>query len=127
MAATVFPFPWGGGCRQGADHGVMPPPGTQNATPFGPNPWGRYPHAIPGGRNGIDVSRELAALTSAPISGILISGDTWPATIQAANAAGYPLLHKPVSPANLRAVVTHFAWTMRKGTDAASPDEDTAR
>jgi signal transduction histidine kinase len=82
---------------------------------------------LPGGRNGIEVLRALAALTNAPISGILISGDTRPETIQTAKAAGYPLLHKPVSPAKLRAVVTHFAWTTRKETDPGFRDEDIAR
>ncbi len=82
---------------------------------------------LPGDQNGIDVLSKLTALTSAPISGILISGDTRPETIQAAKAAGYPLLHKPVSPAKLRAVVTHFAWTTRRQTDTGFPDEDIAR
>lgn len=61
------------------------------------------------GVNGIDVLRQLASHTPAPISGILISGDTRPETQRAADAAGYVLLHKPVAPAKLRAVVTSFA------------------
>ena len=58
--------------------------------------------------SGIDLLRQLAALTKAPFSGILISGDTRPETIRAAREAGYPLLHKPVSPAKLRAVLTQL-------------------
>ncbi len=76
--------------------------------------------------SGIDLLRQLAGLTAAPFSGILISGDTRPETIRSARDAGYPLLHKPVSPAKLRAVLTHFAWKMRKMTDAGTRDEDSA-
>ena len=65
-------------------------------------------------QDGIDLLRRLAALTTSPISGILISGDTRPETIEAARLAGYPLLYKPVSPAKLRAVVMHFAASLRK-------------
>jgi CheY-like chemotaxis protein len=72
------------------------------------------------GQNGIELLQRLSALTVAPNSCILISGDTRPETIDAASAAGYPLLHKPVSPAHLRAVVMHFAWKLaqdgRSGT-----------
>ena len=78
-------------------------------------------------RSGIDLLERLAALTTTPISGILISGDTRPETIQLAKASGYPLLHKPVSPSKLRAVVTHFAWKMRRTRDRALRDEDSSR
>jgi signal transduction histidine kinase/CheY-like chemotaxis protein len=77
------------------------------------------------GENGIDVLRRLAALTPARISGILISGDTGPETLSAATAAGYALLHKPVSPAKLRAVVMNFAWKLRD-MGAELRDEDPA-
>ena len=76
--------------------------------------------------SGIDLLQQLATLTTAPFSGILISGDTRPETIRSAKDAGFPLLHKPVSPAKLRAVLTHFAWKMRKMTDAGTRDEDSA-
>ena len=78
-------------------------------------------------RSGIDLLQRLTTLTSAPISGILISGDTRPETIQAAKRAGYPLLHKPVSPARLRAVLTSFAWKMRRTTGSNLRDEDPSR
>ena len=48
--------------------------------------------------NGMDLLGRLSALTTAPFCGILISGDIRPETIWAAKDAGYPLLHKPVSP-----------------------------
>lgn len=75
--------------------------------------------------SGIDLLQQLATLTTAPFSGILISGDTRPETIRAAKEASYPLLHKPVPPARLRAVLTHFAWKMRKTPSPDNRDEDT--
>jgi signal transduction histidine kinase len=81
---------------------------------------------LPGGRSGIELLQELS-LTGMPISGILISGDTRPETMQAAKTAGYPLLHKPVSPAKLRAVVSQFAAKLRPEGKPEFPDEDPAR
>jgi signal transduction histidine kinase/CheY-like chemotaxis protein len=78
-------------------------------------------------QSGIDVLHRLAALTTMSVSGILISGDTRPETIRAAREAGFPLLHKPVSPAKLRAVVTNLAWKMHKKSAADPGDENTAR
>ena len=66
------------------------------------------------GRNGIELLQHLATLPNAVVSSILISGDTRPETLAAAVAAGYPLLHKPMSPAKLRAVVMNFANKVRK-------------
>jgi signal transduction histidine kinase len=79
------------------------------------------------GGNGIDVLQRLSALAVAPISAILVSGDTGPETMHAARAAGYPLLHKPVSPAKLRAVVMQFAWNVRRAAAIETPDEDPPR
>lgn len=79
------------------------------------------------GENGIDLLRQLTALTPARISGILISGDTSPETLAAATQAGYALLHKPVSPGKLRAVVMNFAWKLREKNHGELRDEDPAR
>ena len=77
--------------------------------------------------NGIDLLRKMDNLTTARVSGILISGDTGPKTQMAAIEAGYPLLHKPVAPARLRAVVMNFAWKLRELTASGPHDEDSAR
>jgi signal transduction histidine kinase/CheY-like chemotaxis protein len=76
-------------------------------------------------QNGIEVLRRLTTLHDAALSGILITGDTSPEMMTAAKAAGYPLLHKPASPARLRAVVTQFAWKIRRTTDPGVQHEDT--
>jgi signal transduction histidine kinase len=81
------------------------------------------------GENGIEVLRRLAAQALAPVSAILISGDTGPETMHSARAAGFPLLHKPVSPAKLRAVVMQFAWNVRRAANVEMgiSDEDSDR
>jgi signal transduction histidine kinase len=74
---------------------------------------GRVPDAIlsdyrlRGGRNGIEAINELWAAFGPDIPAALITGDTAPTTIQAINASGLPLLHKPVKPAKLRAFLAH--------------------
>ena len=79
------------------------------------------------GDNGIELLRRMSALTGAPVSAILVSGDTGPQTLAAAADAGYALLHKPVSPAKLRAAVMNLASTLRTLNDSGLHDEDTAR
>jgi DNA-binding NtrC family response regulator len=64
---------------------------------------------LSGEDNGVVLLRRLATITRTSICGILISGDTRAETVQWAKEAGYELLHKPVSPARIRALVMHFA------------------
>ncbi|MCC6192892.1 MAG: response regulator [Burkholderiales bacterium] len=71
---------------------------------------------LPKRESGVDVLRRLAALTDAPFSGIVISGDTRPETIQVVKAAGLTLLHKPLAASKLRALVMQFAWQVRAAT-----------
>jgi len=72
-------------------------------------------------QRGVDFLRRLSTLTTAPVSGILVSGDTGPEPSRAAKELGIPLLQKPVSPAKLRAVVTHFALRLRSAPTGGSP------
>ncbi len=60
-------------------------------------------------RSGMGVLQRLRRLARAPVYGVLVSGDTRPETIQLARDAGFALLHKPVSPARMRAIVMQFA------------------
>jgi hypothetical protein len=46
----------------------------------------------------------------------LVSGDTSPELLRQARATGYHLLHKPVDPMTLRAMVSHV---MREGAARA--------
>lgn len=55
--------------------------------------------------SGIDVLDTLRAELASDIAAALVTGDTDPQVRQMAAARGYPVLHKPVRPARLRALV----------------------
>lgn len=55
--------------------------------------------------SGIDVLDALLAEQGGEIAGALVTGDTDPQVRRLAAARGYPVLHKPVRPARLRALV----------------------
>jgi signal transduction histidine kinase/CheY-like chemotaxis protein len=57
------------------------------------------------GENGLDVIHRLQAEYNEDIPALLVTGDTAPERIREAEASGYPLLHKPLAHARLRAAV----------------------
>ncbi|MES2878910.1 MAG: ATP-binding protein, partial [Pseudomonadota bacterium] len=59
--------------------------------------------------NGIEVIRQVRAAAGQSIPACLMSGDTDPALMQAAQREGLTLLHKPVRPAKLRSLVRRLA------------------
>ncbi|WP_018987801.1 hybrid sensor histidine kinase/response regulator [Aromatoleum toluclasticum] len=58
--------------------------------------------------NGIDVIRSLRAWKGTEIPAVLVTGDTGPETLRQAQEEGLPLLHKPVRPARLRALLNRL-------------------
>ncbi|MBP2298233.1 ATP-binding response regulator [Azospirillum picis] len=60
---------------------------------------------LKGAANGIVAIRQLAMLFDRPVPGMILTGDTDPKRLREARLSGYPLLHKPVAPLALRAVV----------------------
>ncbi len=60
------------------------------------------------GKTGVDVIARLRSEFSAPIPAFLISGDTNPEPLLEARANGYSLLHKPVDPMTLRAILNRM-------------------
>lgn len=58
------------------------------------------------GENGIEAIQRIHAAIGAETPVILVTGDTSPDNIREIQASGYPLLHKPLSHARLRAAVT---------------------
>ena len=62
---------------------------------------------LAGGKTGIDVIEGVRRALSAEIPAFLVSGDTSPELLRHAHASGYHLLHKPVDPMTLRAMVSH--------------------
>jgi signal transduction histidine kinase/DNA-binding NarL/FixJ family response regulator len=67
------------------------------------------------GRTGIEAIARLRGAVGVSIPAFLISGDTAPERLREATASGYYLLHKPVLPITLRALV---AQLMREREDA---------
>lgn len=65
-------------------------------------------YRLGGGCSGVDAIASLREAFGADIPGVLITGDTAPETIQAINASGLPVLHKPLKPAKLRAMLAHL-------------------
>jgi CheY-like chemotaxis protein/two-component sensor histidine kinase len=65
-------------------------------------------YRLPGGQTGIEVIARLHAGFGADIPAFLISGDTAPERLREASASGYHLLHKPVPPMTLRAMVSQY-------------------
>ncbi len=60
------------------------------------------------GLTGIEAVQRLRLTFGADIPAALISGDTAPESIQAITASGLALLHKPLQPAKLRALLSHL-------------------
>ena len=64
------------------------------------------------GLDGLTAIRQVQDAIAAKIPAILVTGDTAPENIRVALASGYPLLHKPLSDARLRAAITSL---LRRG------------
>lgn len=62
-------------------------------------------YLLEGGQDGLALLQQLRARLGSHIPACLVSGDTGPALMQAAQIAGLSLLHKPVRPAKLRALL----------------------
>lgn len=62
-------------------------------------------HQLQDGANGIDVVDRLRRKHGANVPAVLISGDTDAGVWKLASQRGFPLLHKPVRPAKLRAAL----------------------
>jgi CheY-like chemotaxis protein len=65
-------------------------------------------YRLPGDANGIALIARLRKFYAQEIPACLVSGDTDSAFIAAAAAANLPLLHKPVRPARLRALLNRL-------------------
>lgn len=64
-------------------------------------------YRLPEENTGVNAINDIRTAVGADIPAILITGDTAPDRLREAEASGYPLLHKPVPPARLRALVNH--------------------
>jgi signal transduction histidine kinase/ActR/RegA family two-component response regulator len=65
-------------------------------------------YRLPGEETGSTVIRRLRERLGPALPVALITGDTAPDTLREAKETGVPLLHKPVQPARLRALLEHL-------------------
>lgn len=73
-------------------------------------------YRLPGGVNGIEAVRRLRQTSGRDIAACIISGDPDIHLGQHTNAAGLPLLHKPVLPAKLRSILRHHVRSRNSET-----------
>lgn len=73
-------------------------------------------YRLPDDADGIEVITRLRKKFGRDIPAILVTGDTAPETILRISQAGFPLLHKPLRPAKLRALLTHLIQQARAPT-----------
>ena len=62
-----------------------------------------------GGAGGGEVIHAVRSVAGTDIGALLVTGDTSAEAVQVARNQQCALLHKPVSPARLRSVLTHLA------------------
>jgi two-component system, sensor histidine kinase len=68
-------------------------------------------YRLANGMTGIQAIKRLREAVGAPVQAFLISGDTAPERLRHASENGFPLLHKPVAPMRLRAMVNQLLKT----------------
>jgi two-component system, sensor histidine kinase len=69
--------------------------------------------------SGIETIGRLRALAAVPVPAMIITGDTAPDRLREAEASGYPLLHKPVLPDQLRRAILQLLVEDSNRHDAA--------
>jgi signal transduction histidine kinase len=79
---------------------------------------------LPSGKTGIEAIEGLRKACSVQIPGFIVSGDTSPEPLHEARANGYYLLHKPVDPMALRAMLSQV---LRKHQASVRTHEEHAR
>jgi CheY-like chemotaxis protein len=60
------------------------------------------------GETGIEAIRRIRIAQGYPVPAILVTGDTMPEVLRAANENALPILHKPLSPMKLRALIAEL-------------------
>jgi PAS domain S-box-containing protein len=66
------------------------------------------------GKTGVEALKALEELTGQPISGIVITADRTDEIADEVSEAGFLLLHKPVKPAALRAMITRLLQSRKR-------------
>jgi DNA-binding response OmpR family regulator len=70
------------------------------------------------GTNGLELIKRITEVRGAGCAAALITADHGTEMTRAARRAGVPLLHKPLRPAALRALLSAFRLRLARGTAA---------
>ncbi|MFY3383728.1 hybrid sensor histidine kinase/response regulator [Paracidovorax sp. MALMAid1276] len=65
-------------------------------------------YRLRGGENGAQAIAKVVQFCGRPVPGILVTGDTAPERLREAQDSGHAVLHKPVRPGKLRALLLHL-------------------
>jgi CheY-like chemotaxis protein len=60
------------------------------------------------GETGAQAIAKINAFCGRPLPGVLVTGDTAPERLREAAQSGHAVLHKPVRPGKLRALLLHL-------------------
>ncbi len=82
-------------------------------------------YRLRGEENGIEVIDDLRGEYNEDIPGLIITGDTMPARLVEARDSGLPILHKPLNPAKLRAMIGSLTQGTH-GTRVTQGTQDTS-
>lgn len=77
-------------------------------------------YRLPGAYTGLDLVEQLERRAGRSLNCCIVTGDLDPGVIAAAATRGVPLIHKPLQPARLRALIAHLA-TKPTGYRASPP------
>ena len=76
-------------------------------------------YRLPGPINGLAVIERLSRLPGGPLAFCLVTGDMSSELLAEADRARVAIIHKPLHPARLRALLNHLAGQAAAGSDAA--------
>ena len=76
---------------------------------------------LSGQESGLEVLGALRTQWSGNFYGVVVTGDMRDETLRLIQSANYPVLHKPVSPARLKATLTYYL--NRAKSDAQGPSQ----
>jgi PAS domain S-box-containing protein len=65
-------------------------------------------YRLPEGRSGMEVIQRMQGHWNGAVPALIVTGDTSPESLEKLSNSGYSVLHKPVRPAKLRALVSHL-------------------
>jgi PAS domain S-box-containing protein len=80
-------------------------------------------YRLPDGSDGVELLQEIRGRLGVELPAVLVTGDTAVQRLRSVQASGYPVLHKPVAPADLRRAILAQCGGRPGRLGAGSPPE----